>query len=159
MLHKYLLPNKCKRIGWVFLVFAGITGILLTTEILSFEMQANVFAFIDEEFLGKTKTFEVIQTDITPTIIGILFLVGALLVSFSREKREDEFIANLRQSSLLWAVLINYILLIICFAVVYGTSFFNVMLYNMFTVLLLFIIRFNYILFRTAKQMPDEKHN
>jgi hypothetical protein len=120
---------------------------------------APVFAFFNEGVLNDAESFKVIYTNVTPTIVGILFLVGALLVSFSREEREDEFIAKLRQSSLLWAVLLNYVLLIICFAFVYGFSFLNVMIYNMFTVLVLFIIRFNYILYRSSKDMPNEKYN
>jgi hypothetical protein len=56
-------------------------------------------------------------------------------------------------------VLLNYVLLIICFVFVYGFSFLNVMIYNMFTVLILFIIRFNYILYRSSKEMPNEKYN
>jgi hypothetical protein len=33
----------------------------------------------------------------------------------------------------------------------------NVMLYNMFTVIILFIVRFNYVLYRHTKSISDEK--
>jgi hypothetical protein len=81
------------------------------------------------------------------------------MVGFSKEKNEDEFIANLRLSSLLWAVLVNYGLLLLAFVFVYGFPFLNVMVYNMFTVLIIFIARFNYILHRNSNYKPDEKHN
>ena len=81
----------------------------------------------------------------------------AMFVGFSKEKREDEFIAKLRLSSLLWAVWVNYVLLLFAFLFVYGTSFLTVMIYNMFTVLIIFIVRFNYILYKNAKSVSDEK--
>jgi uncharacterized membrane protein len=79
------------------------------------------------------------------------------MVGFSKEKNEDEFITNLRQSSLYWAVIVNYILLLFAFVFLYGIAFLNVMLYNMFTILIIFIVRFNYVLYRTSKWKPDEK--
>ena len=155
-----LLPNRCKRIGWFILIPVTILGIvLMVADTVNMALHVKVFAIMNTEFLSKSQFFTFIKTDITGTIIGILFIVGALLVGFSKEKNEDEFIGNLRQSSLLWAVLINYILLIFCLAFIYGSAFFAVMLYNMFTVLIIFIARFNYILYRNSKSMSDEKYN
>ena len=160
MKNKLLLPNRYKRIGWFILIPITIIGIvLMVADNVNMALDAKVFALVNTEFLSKSQFFTFIKTDITGTIVGILFIVGALLVGFSKEKNEDEFIGNLRQSSLLWAVLINYILLIFCLAFIYGSAFFGVMLYNMFTVLIIFIARFNYILYRNSKSMSDEKFN
>ncbi len=79
------------------------------------------------------------------------------MVSFSKEKREDEFIANLRLSSLLWSVWVHFVLLLLAFLFIWGFSFLNVMVYNMFTILIIFIIRFNYLLYRGTKSMADDK--
>ena len=106
---------------------------------------------------GNHHNFSFVETNVTNTIVGMLFLIGALMVSFSKERREDEFIANLRLSSLLWSVWVNYALLLVAFVLVYGLAFFSVMVYNMFTILIIFIIRFNYILWRSAKPSGDEK--
>lgn len=160
MKNKILLPSQYKRIGWFILIPVTILGIILSVtdpEVMS--LNAKVFVAINDRFLGDRQFFTFITTDITNTIVGILFIVGALLVGFSKEKNEDEFIGNLRQSSLLWAVLVNYILLIFCFAFIYGIAFLSVMVYNMFTILIIFIARFNYILYRNAKSMSDEKFN
>jgi len=78
-------------------------------------------------------------------------------VSFSKEKNEDEFIAEIRLSSLLWAVCVSYTLLLVAFLFVYGSPFFEVMIYNMFTVLIIFIVRFNYILYKNTRTVSDEK--
>jgi uncharacterized RDD family membrane protein YckC len=81
------------------------------------------------------------------------------MVSFSKEMQEDEFIANLRLSSLLWSVWVNYIFLLIAFLFIWNFDFLNVVVYNMFTILIIFIIRFNYILYRTSKIMSDDKQD
>lgn len=158
MTSNLLLPNKFKIIGWFILIPITIAGIYLSvTGFETVTLNANAFALVNSDFLGKTEYFSLIKVDLAQTIVGILFLAGALLVSFSKEKIEDEYIAKLRLSSLLWAVWLNYILLLLCFVFVYGTDFLTVMMYNMFTVLIIFIIRFNYLLFKNAKMAIDEK--
>ena len=160
MTNKLLLPHKYKALGWYILIPSTIIGIiLLISEFQTFSLETKVFALMNEELLENTTYFSIISKNIVPTAIGVLFIIGALLVSFSKEKLEDEFIAEIRQSSLLWAVLVNYILLLLAFVFIYGLAFMNVMIYNMFTILIIFIIRFNYILYKSSKEMPNEKYN
>ena len=158
MTTKLLFPNKFKIVGWCLLIPAAILGIILS--FTGFEASwrtVKVFAIIYEEIFKKSQSFAFIETDITKTIIGVAFIVGAMFVGFSREKKEDEYISNLRLSSLLWAVWVSYFLLLLAFLFVYGTIFFTVMVYNMFTVLIIFIARFNYILYKNSKTVSDEK--
>ena len=158
MSSKLLLPNKYKLIGWLLLIPATILGVVLT--IIGFDaipFKVRVFSIIDDGLLGKAQLFGLTEENITITIVGICFIAGAVLVGFSKEKREDEFIEKLRLSSLLWAVWVSYILLFLAFIFVYGMAFFNVMVYNMFTVLIIFIVRFNYNLYKNSKTVSDEK--
>lgn len=165
MNQKLLLPNRFKMIGWVILIPATIAGIfLVTTEYESNWLTMKVFAiFNDDLFFGNSessgvrKNLTLISVDVTNTLVAILFIVGGMLVSFAKEKREDEFIANLRLTSLMWSVWVNYALLLLCLIFVWGLAFFNVMVYNMFTILIIFIIRFNYILYRNTKSMADDQ--
>lgn len=162
MNNKLLLPHRFKTIGWVILIPVTILGIFATTSGYELDwLNMKVFAlFNDDLFFGSeddSGSFRFITTNVTLTLIGALFIVGGMMVGFSREKNEDEFIANLRLSSLLWSVWVSYVLLFLAFIFVYGMSFFSVMVYNMFTVLIIFIIRFNYILWRSNKSMADDK--
>lgn len=158
MTTKLLLPSKYKTIGWFVLIPATIMGIIISfTGYDANWFSTKVFALFNDETFGKNQFFSFIQTDITNTVAGILFIIGGLLVSFSKEKNEDEYISKLRLSSLLWAVAVSYLLLLLAFIFVYGTAFLNVMIYNMFTVLIIFITRFNYILYKNSKTMSDEK--
>lgn len=165
MKNKLLLPHTWKTIGWLLLIPTTIAGIVLATT--GFEadwLNAKVFAVFHDDMLisqpdapSEGGPFSIVETNITRTVIGVLFIIGAMMVSFSKEKVEDEFIANLRLSSLMWSVWVNYVLLLLAFIFVYGLAFFNVMIYNMFTVLIIFIIRFNYLLLRNRNALVDEK--
>jgi hypothetical protein len=158
MYSRLLLPNRFKRAGWFILIPATIAGILVS--ITGYEpdwLNASAFAFINDDLAGKSHPFSFISVNLTNTLVGVLFIVGAFFVGCSKEKEEDEFIARLRLSSLLWAVWVNYVLLLLAFLFVYGTPFLTVMIYNMFTVMIIFIARFNYILYKGAKSVQYEK--
>jgi len=158
MKQKMLLPNKFKKIGWFILIPATLMGIALTVmNFETFQINTSVFAIYSDEFLGKTQYFTFIKTDILNTLVGVLFIVGGIMVGFSREKIEDEYISNLRLNSLLWAVLVNYILLLFMFLFIYGMGFLSVMVYNMFTTLIIFIVKFNYSLFINSKASSNEE--
>ena len=75
-------------------------------------------------------------------------IVALLFISFAKERNEDEFINHTRLESWQAAIFINYILLLIAVWLIHGTRFLDVMMYNMLTIPLIFIIRFHYVLFR-----------
>jgi len=160
-----LLPNRFKTIGWCILIPATIAGIILTTTGYEADwLDARVLTLFYDEvgilsdvLIKKFGPFGMIEANISNTVVGVMFLIGALMVAFSKEKNEDEFISNLRLSSLLWSVWVNYILLLVAFLLVYGMAFLHIMIYNMFTILIIFIIRFNYLLYRSTKSMSDDK--
>ena len=158
MSNKLLLPNRYKFIGWCLLIPATILGLILCfNDFEAFEYQTKVFAILNQGIMSDSKWFGFLKTNISNTVVGVLFIVGAMFVGFSKEKKEDEFIEKIRLSSLLWAVWVNYGLLILGFLLFYQIAFVNVMLYNMFTVLIIFIVRFNYVLYKSNKTVPDEK--
>jgi hypothetical protein len=155
---KLLFPNRFKRIGWILLVPSTILGILIIFFDFSFEfLDLNVFAIFSDSFFGPDTIFGFEKNNITDEITGILFIIGAIFVAFSRERNEDEFIAKTRLESLVWATYINYAILIFCFIFFYSTGFFLVMIINMFTILIFFIFRFYLILYITNKSLGHEK--
>jgi hypothetical protein len=158
MAQKLLFPHSYKKIGWFILIPSVIAGLFLTyTGYESQHIKSTVFAVYSDILFEKSNWFSFIKTDITATVVGLLFIIGCMLVGFSKEREEDEYIANIRLSSLLWAVYVNYGLLFIAFLFIYGSGFFNVMVYHMFTMLIIFILRFNFLLMKNAKSTPDEK--
>ncbi len=158
MYNKILLPYRYKKIGWFLFIPFMLLGLIITIfDIQVDELTFNTFAiFYDKENMS-VGFLSIVNDNLTNEIVAVLFLTGALLVMFSKEKNEDEYIASIRLNALLWSVLVNYILLIFMFVFVYGFIFLNVMVYNMFTTLIIFIFRFNYILYKNSKLNINEK--
>jgi hypothetical protein len=157
---RFLLPNKFKLIGWILLIPSSILGLFVIFEEFKFSfLEFRVFTISSGGFAPweVTKSFKFEKENLTATIVGILFLVGALMVTLAREKNEDEFMSKKRFESLLWATIINYLILLFCFMFFYEFGFVFVMIFNMFTILILFIIRFNYILYKSSKSLRYEK--
>lgn len=152
---KFLLPTKFKKIGWIVLILSIVCWGFSGLDKSSF-FSRKVFAIYGTGNDFKMQIFGMINTDIAFTICAVLFIIGGLMVAFSREKYEDEFIASLRLQSFQWSFLINYLILFILFISIYGAPFFTIMVMNMFTVLILFILRFHYLLYK-YKNMEYEK--
>jgi uncharacterized membrane protein len=72
------------------------------------------------------------------------------LIMFSKERAEDEFIQSLRMNALMWSILVHFVLLMIAFLGVYGVPFLGVVFYNTYTVLVIFILRFYYLLYKNG---------
>lgn len=155
----FLFPNKFKRIGWFTLIPSAIIGLL--TLIYEYEpsfLDFNVPAiFADELFSVNKKTFRMVTNNILNEILGVLIIISSLLVAFSKEKSEDEYITKIRFESLAWAVYFNYAILILTFLFIYDIAFFWVMVFNMFTVLLFFIVRFNWQISKLKKTTSYEE--
>jgi hypothetical protein len=155
---KLLFPHRFKRIGWILLVPSTILGIACIFFDFSFNfLDIKVFAIFSDDFFGSDTVFGLGKNNITDEIVGVLFIIGALFVAFSKEKNEDEFIEKTRWESLVWATYINYFILIFCFLFFYNTSFLWVMIFNMFTILIFFILRFYFILYMSKKSLGHEK--
>lgn len=146
---KLLLPHSFKMVGWIMLVLMVVPGLMIVfgNFELSF-LDMDVFTIYDSGFPGINTYFAMTDNNITNEVVGILFLLGAVFVAFSKEKMEDEFIAKIRLDSLLWAVYLNYAILLLCFLFFFGFGFMAVMILNMYSVLLFFIIRYQIVLFR-----------
>ncbi len=156
MVTKLLFPNSFKLIGWILFIPSFILTVLSSVGITMPELNGKAFAISSKQFLGTKVVLGFVELNLFPTIIGICFLLGGVFVAFSKVKNEDEYISELRLSSLLWAVYVNYALLLLAFIFIYNMSFLAVMIYNMFTILLIFIIRFHFILYRTSKLSANE---
>lgn len=151
----FLLPHKYKTLGWFLLAIGLIGGIyLLFNDLESDLLKVPVFSIFDEPIIGQKGTFHIIENSIIDELTSIFIIIGGLLVGFTKEKIEDEYIAKLRTESLIWAIVFNYIILFLGIMFVYGLSFFQVLVFNMFTPLLFFIIRFNFL---KLKSNSDEE--
>lgn len=155
----FLFPHYMKQLGWFILIPSSVLGALALFNVYDFEFlnHTKMFAFYDFMFPNGQSEFTFVETNIADELFGILSIVGALLVAFSKVKNEDEFIANIRLESLVWATYINYAILIFCMLFFYGLGFLYVMIFNMFTILIIFIFRFYFLLYKNRKMLSNEK--
>lgn len=141
----YLFPNKYKKIGWMIFIPAVLFG--LVNLFLEYEpkfLDLKVPAIFIDELFGNQKFLGFTKNNILNEILGVLIIISSILVAFSKEKLEDEYIAKIRLESLVWATYVNYGILLVALIFVYDFSFLWVMIFNMFTVLIFFIVRFNW---------------
>ena len=149
----YLFPNKFKIYGWIILIPTAIVGILsLIYEIQPTALEFEVPALFIDEFMGEKSFAGTVVNNIFNEIIGVLIILSSILVAFSKEKNEDEYISKIRLDSLVWAVYVNYVILLFALLFIYDYSFMFVMIFNMFTILIFFIIRFYWQLNKLKKQ-------
>ncbi|MEN8928353.1 MAG: hypothetical protein ABF242_10155 [Flavobacteriales bacterium] len=153
----YLFPHRFKKIGWIILIPTLIIGIAFfgaEPEFLDFRIFTllNDYIVLDAE---GTRWFSV--NNLFDEIIGILLIVSSMLVAFSEENEEDEFITNLRLKSLTRSVYINYGILLFSMFTVFGLGFFFIAVFNIFTFLLIFISIFNFNLWKSKKSLSHEE--
>jgi hypothetical protein len=128
---RLLLPNKYKTFGILLFTVSLILGILV-------RFRDFHFSFLTIDSINLTD-----EIALSGLILSLLF------IAFAREKNEDEFINHTRLESWQWAVLINYILLLIATWAIHGFAYIDVMMYNMLTIPIIFISRFHYVLYKT----------
>jgi hypothetical protein len=148
---KLLLPNRYKRLGVLLLLPSLVLGIFVRF----FDFQFSFLSLPIGKSVINEKNIHLEDTINLTDELALTGIITALLfIAFAREKTEDEYIAQTRLESLKWAVLINYVLLLIATWLVHGLAYIDVMMYNMLTVIIIFIIRFNYVL-RNSKKLID----
>lgn len=151
MQNSLLLPSKYKVFGWIiFLLFAalGVFCIIDDFEILGFDL--IVFSI-------QSKGLDFNDYNLTNELAFLGITIGLLMIVFAKENIENEYISIVRLKSLQWTVLASYIVLIILNFSFFGLSFLMLIVYNLWTTLLVFIIKFHYSLYQSRGEVRDDK--
>jgi hypothetical protein len=160
----FLFPNKFRLIGWILLIPAVLLGYMVIFEDFEFPfLTIKVLSLLPYSF-GSTSgitsdaspLWTIITDNFTQELAGILFIVSAIFVAFSKEKNEDEYISKIRLESLMWATYVTFTIQILCLLFFYDFSFLKSAIINMFTILIIFIIRYNFIIHRSKSQSNEK---
>jgi amino acid transporter len=163
---RFLFPHRCKAIGWIF--FVPSAAMLLIFLLSEFDFQpsffdAKVLSLFPSEFslpgVGEPAKFKwagVVSDNIFNELMCIVCIVSGIFIAFSREKNEDEFIGKLRLESLVWATYVSYAIQLFCVIFFYEMFYCYALMVNIFTLLLVFIVRFNLVLFKLKRQNHEE---
>ena len=153
----FLFPHKFRLIGWILLIPSVVLGYMVIFNDFEFSfLNIKVMSLLPTGFDATpgitpvtSPLWEIINNNFTQELAGILFIVSAIFVAFSKEKKEDEYIAKIRLESLLWATYVTFVIHILCLLFFYDFTYFRSMIINMFTLLIVFIVRYNFIIYRS----------
>ncbi len=145
-----LFPNHFKKIGWFIFIPSLILGILSLTDVFDFP-DVTLPVFYNSGFpLSNEESgfFKNTEIDFLPNLFGMLIIIGGIMVGFSKEKIEDEYISSLRLKSVFWSLIVTYFIVMLLFLTIFGSLFFTAMILIMFLPLVLYVFRFNYLLLK-----------
>ena len=154
----FLIPHKYRKLGWVLAILSFALGLIeLMYEIRPQFLDIIMPSIFINNLFGSFELFGFVEANVWSDLCGISLIIGLILIAFSKEKKEDEYIMKIRLESLVWAVYVNYAILILAFIFIYAMSFFWVMTANMFTILIFFIIRYTIKKNALNKDLVDEE--
>jgi hypothetical protein len=146
-----LLPNIYKKIGWISLPLTLAFGI--AAHYYNFYISGfSIGEYPDDDLFSNLGNNSIMGNNLTNELALSLFLISLFFISFSKEKNEDEFVNHIRLTSFQWAVIFNTAVLFLANWIFYMDNFLQVMMYNMFSTLIFYIIRFNLFLYRTKHE-------
>ena len=98
------------------------------------------------------------EVNLLKEIVFTFWMLGLMMISFAKEKQEDEYISFLRLRSWQYSVLGSLFISIIGTWSIYGWNYLIFAGLNMLTVPLCFVVIFNFGLYKAKKQgVSDEK--
>ena len=140
---RFLFPYWCKYLGVVlFLVH-------LPVYVFRKDLGFTAASATDAGLFGASHVFYLLTS--------ILMLAGLVLFAFSKEKIEDEQIAQLRMDSLQWAVYLSYIMLVLWLA--FTTSkrdTKDIIHMHIWVPLLIFIVLFRWKMLRNSRYTKED---
>lgn len=143
MKSKFLFPTWCSIVGYLLVIPGFILGYLNTI----YQYKIPNFGF---QLREKDEFFQSAFENYTNELVIFLVVIGLIFIAFSKSRREDELNARLRLNALYWAVMIYYLFytIVFLFHFLFGEIPFvgeYINQINVFTPLLIFIIRFFYL--------------
>lgn len=149
-----LFPHSYKRWASIIFYITLIFGAYIWFTETTFEFfEIKVFSLFGDDILIKTdvteniignKGFKWIENNVLDELLTIVIIISGLIASFSKEVIEDELIAKKRMHSLTGSLYINYGILILATIFVYELTYFHVMVFHLFSIILVFNLIFRY---------------
>ena len=148
MKSQWLLPHRFRLPGWILLVPALVFGVM----VLHFDYK--IPGLVIE--LGGSDIFCGTQ-DLTDELAFSLVWVALIAIGFSKERFEDEGTRFIRLEALIRASWIYSILLFAVVWTVYCDAFLSVLIYNLFSFLIIYIVCYEWMKRTWRRQSADEE--
>jgi len=139
----FLFPHKWRVAGLILFIIGFITFVTDQNNFL------EIVDWLHAHPIITGVDMQIISNDFEYLTV----IIGLLLIGFSKEKVEDEQIAQLRLDSLQWAIYVNYGIFIICIIFINGGAFLSVAAYSIVTPIIFFIIRFRWKIYQLNREL------
>lgn len=147
----YLFPNRFKAVSGLIFYIALVIGFYLWIT----DGFDEVLVVPVPDLFGTDSLFDGgsgwMQNSILDELFTVLIIISGIIHSFSREKIEDELISKLRLDSLIWSLYVNYTVVILATLLIYDFMYFNVLIFNLFTIILFFNLKLRFSLHKHYK--------
>lgn len=140
-----LLPNGFKKAGWVLLFTSLVMGAWAAW--LDFDFSKSVML----------TSLQLATSSLLNNYIVIGLWLGVILVGCSRERVEDEMISRIRLNALLAAFYFQALFIVVATLVCNSFDYLDIMIYNLVSYPLIFIVSYRWMLWRTLKMTGDEE--
>ncbi len=128
--------KKNWKIVGVFLLFAAIV-LAIVSSLTGLKVTLPVFAIFSKYI--EAKYFAFFSTNFTDELVLLLFIAGLMLIVFCGNKKSVDS-ELLRGKAMFRAVLYNSFVLIFSILFLYGQGFFAIMVFNLFSTLLIYLL-------------------
>lgn len=143
-----LLPHSFKRIGWGLFIPTALLGLLMAID------GFNGFpTFLLPDSIVTSETIDRICNNLV--LVGVL--LGALFVTCSRERIEDELIARIRLNALLAALYVTIGTAIVVALCLYDLAYLYCMIFNLCLLPVLFLVIERVMLWQLGKEAAHEE--
>ncbi|MDP3437305.1 MAG: hypothetical protein Q8S04_08675 [Bacteroidales bacterium] len=135
-------PFKAKVAGWMLVV----AGLILGTLFAFFNLVINLPVLAVFSSFMESRYFSVFTTNVTDEFTLLLIIGGMFLIVFSKDHREEESyeisakLFELKSKSMFKALYYNTIVLFFSIIFIYGQGFFWIMVLNLLSVFVLYLI-------------------
>lgn len=136
-----LLPYALKFVG----ILLTLSGIVLSVYYFWFDFRLTLPVFAVYSSFLETKMFTTFRTNFTDDLILLLLISGLSLIVFSKERMESENINSSRTKALAYAFISNFIFLFSSILFVFGTGFIGILVLNLFSFPILYLIYFYFL--------------
>jgi len=154
----YLFPNRLRIPALIIFVFSTIF-FLPSFEDDLFNISGTVFSVASQYPFGKTSFFTFLHDELSSEIVTSLFVISGIVLAFSKEKIEDEFIQSMRFRSLMNATFFTYSMTLLSIFFIYGISFLSIVTSLIFIHLIVLNIFYYTKLFIYKKQFSHENED
>ena len=133
-----MFSYKFKYVGLFFLLCGLVLALLNQTHHLSIKLPVLA---VHSSYI-ETKYFAIITTNFYEEITMLCLLAGFLLLAFSKERLELLAYKTLREESWKIAIFLNSALLAFSILFIYGKGFIAILILNMFTSFIFYVLVF-----------------